>query len=577
MWTAPVAAVLASACVGNIGNEPEEAPPPQGTPTDFACDPTLVPETLPLRRLSQRQYRNTVVDLAAFAVPGERAAIRGELETTLDRIIDDQPIGEDKHYARLSRLDQSVQQNNVDVAYDVGAALGTAITTPPRLGTAVGPCATDGDPSNDDACLRDFILRFGERALRRPVTDEDLVFYSEPAGQSPHDPADYADVVTVLVNAPEFLYFVESGQPGEDDTAPLGAYELASRLSFHFWQTMPDEGLFAAARSGALLTEEGYARELDRVYADPRTRDALAEFFGQWLINSTLDSFQARVGVPAYDALLDGLTPTPTLREEMWTEVVDSALYHATDGTSSFADFMRSDRSFARTEDLASIYEVPPWDGESEPPRMSQPERAGFVTRAAVVATGTLQSRPIMKGTFLRKALLCDPIAAAPADAPTEVDFRPGMSTREVVAEMTESGSCATCHVSFINGLGFATENFDSFGRLRVEQPLFDFETGAPAGVASVETRAQPRVDGEDAPVTDAHELTDRILESDKPYACFSRQYYRFTFGRREQDAPDGCALEAVQDALRDGRPLGEVLRLVALQPQFRQRTFIED
>ncbi len=136
------------------------------------------------------------------------------------------------------------------MANSVGAAL---TSTPARLSRVAGACATDADASNDVACLDAFISSFGERALHRAITDEDLAFYKKVAGAAPFDAADWADVIGLLLAAPEFLYFVESGReavPGAKDLYTMSAYELASRLSYHFWQTMPDEELLTHARSG---------------------------------------------------------------------------------------------------------------------------------------------------------------------------------------------------------------------------------------------------------------------------------------------------------------------------------------
>jgi hypothetical protein len=551
--------------------------PPSSTPTNFECDPSLVAPQLPLRRLSKTQRENTIRDLARWIVPAEADGVIGEVEATFSQIPDDERVGEDKHYARLTRLDQAVQQEHADAAYAVGRALGVALTTEGRIDAAIGACATNDDAGDDDACLDDFIRRFGERALRRAVTDEDVGFYRAVAGSAPFDRADWIDVVGLMVNAPQALYFVELGD-GDGDSVPLTSFELASRLSYHFWQTMPDDELFEVARSGALADDATYQAQVDRIFRDPRTRASLGDFFGEWLENSTLQELDSREGNAVFDAFRGDFDPSPDLREAMLQEVVDAAVWYAYDTEGTWADFLVSKRSFARSDELASIYGVAPWNGEGEPPEVTDPARVGLITRAAYLATGSASTRPIMKGVFLRKALLCDPIGAPPAEVGANPpELSESATTRQVVENLTSVAPCNGCHEYVINPLGFATENFDSLGRVRATQPFFDEETGESLGSAAIDTSGIPRVDDlDDTEITGAADLTGLLVASEKPHACFARQYFRFTFGREEDLATDGCALRPIDQALDEGRPLVEVLRAVALAPAFKNRSFVE-
>ena len=127
----------------------------------------------------------------------------------------------------------------------MAVGLGAALTTTARLGTVVGACATDTSTSNDATCLDTFIKKFGARALRRPLTTDEVTFYTTAYGSSATaSAAAYADLIGLFVTAPELMYFVEhgdtavAGQAGVYDVSP---YELASRLSYQLWQTAPDD------------------------------------------------------------------------------------------------------------------------------------------------------------------------------------------------------------------------------------------------------------------------------------------------------------------------------------------------
>ncbi|HET6150861.1 MAG TPA: DUF1592 domain-containing protein [Polyangia bacterium] len=577
------------ACTGTIGVAPggaagnrggADASGGNGGPTvvKFTCDASLAPPVIPLRRLSHNQYRNTIIDLVAFATPADALTLAATLESSFAQLPADSRIGPDAKFARFFRLDQAVQQAHIDGGFAVAREVAAALTaSAARIKTVIGACATDADAGNDGACLDTFIARFGERALRRPIMTDDVTFYRKPAGAPPFDAADYADVIALLLSAPDLMYLVEHG----DDAAPggtrvpLSAYELASQLSYQFWQTMPDAALLDAARTGALMTQAGYQAQVDRVLADPRTARAMAEFFGQWLENIALEPLDSRAGTPVFDALAGSFKPGPDLRARMLDEVTDSALYYLAGG-GTFADVIGSKKSFARTADLATLYGVPVWDGNGEPPSFTDDARVGLLTRAAFLATGSANTRPIMKGVFIRKALLCDTIPPPPGNAAANPPpLSKESSTRQVVESLTGAGICAGCHTTVINPLGFATENFDALGRTRTAQTLYDDVTGHVLGSVPVDTRTIPAIDEGDTRMSaGAGDLTRMIQESAKLNACFARQYFRFTFGRVESDAVDGCALGAIMDTVDQGQPLTSALRAMALHDSFRQRSF---
>lgn len=574
---APTFCLLLAGCVGKAGDGPAPGGPDAATP-GFTCDSAAVPATPPLRRLSRQQHRNAVGDLVSYLLPGDAPAIVANAAALFDAVPPDKREGPGGKFGAYTRLDQTVHQEYVDATYQIATFVGAELTaSPSRLGAVAGDCATNPDAGDDDACLDDFIRRFGERALRRPVSDEDIAFYRAVAGAPPFDPPDYADVIGLLLTAPSMLYFVEHGT-GDSAVVPVTSYELAARLSFHFWQTTPDEELLAAARSGALATPEGYEAQLDRLVDDPRTRASIASFFSEWLYREDLEELDTRLGTPVFDAFIGDFVPGPELRERMFAEVTDMALYYTFDSGGTFSDLFTSTQSFARTDDLATLYGVPVWDGTSPPPELPDGSRVGLLTRAALLATGSANTRPIMKGVFLRKAILCDEIPPPPANANSKKpELSKTYSTRQVVEQVTEQPGtvCAGCHAGFINPLGFATENFDALGRSRKSQVLYDPETGEVVGEAPIDTSSVPMVTtGETAPSKGAADLSRLMVESGKPQACFARQYFRFTFGRAESIDTDGCALAALHGRMSEGESLRDVLRSVALIDAFRMRSF---
>ncbi len=558
-------------------DEPGE---PGGT---FACDDGAWPDSLSMRRLSRVQYRNTVEALVRWAAGPGSADVLAGVSPLLDRMPIDIPQAVHGPRGGFRRLDQDVHQEHIDTSFDVAMAAATRLTQS-HLGSVAGDCAVDGDASNDEPCIDAFIDRFGLQAMRRPLTDDERVLYRDvyDAGGITQgaDPEAFADVIVVMMTAPSFLYMVEHGEDELAD-APgvyrLSAFELAQRLSYQFWQAPPDEALLAAAESGALMTDEGYEAQLERVLADPRAESAVQEFFGEWLWLETLPPVDSRLGTPVFDAFLDGDEIGPETTQNMTDEVLEAATYY-TRGGGTFEEFFLSDRSFATTADLAAIYGVPVWEG-GEPPVFPQAERATLIARAAFTASGSANTRPILKGVRIREAVMCDELTPPPpgaAGAPP--DLSPSNTTREVVEELTEQPgtSCASCHTLQINPLGFVTENFDALGRYRSHQRLFD-EAGAQTGSREVDTTATPLLTpGDDREVSSAAELSSMLLETEKVQACFARNYVQWTFGRAEDEETDGCMLQDTTDALLEGASMQEVLRSIAVRDEFKTRKIEE-
>lgn len=587
--------LLAQACVGRIG-EPPSATPADGaaatsdasaTPADgaapqptFRCDPAATPADLPLRRLGRTQYLNSL-DAVVRAADGAIANdLRNQLSALTARFPEDHlEASIDGKHGGFSSADQVVQQGHLDVTYDIAVRAGQVLTQDTgRITRVFGACATDGNASNDGTCLDSFLDGFGSRVIRRPMTAEDRAFFKSSINNSVA-PEDLSDLIALLFTAPQFLYHVEHGDTadGRPSQFVLTPYELANRLAYHFWQTPPDDALRESARSGELATDAGYARQVQRLFDDPRTEASVNRFFREYLWLDTLPTLHARVGDAVFDAFRGTLTPTNALRTAMIDEVLASARYSVRNNE-TITQLFTNRRSFAQDETLAGIYETAPYSGTGEPPMLAQSQRAGLLTRAAFLSTGTINTRPIIKGVFIRLGLLCDAIPAPPANAAAtpipQLDMR---TTRQVVEALTEAPGtpCAACHTTLINPLGFATENFDALGRVRSEQRFFN-EMGMETGRAAVNTRTVPLVSGGDARTSDdAVSLTRMLVESNRLQGCFARQYFRFTFGRLEQNnGRDDCALQRLTTAALEGRPLGEVLRSVALDPAFRTRNF---
>lgn len=549
---------------------------PGVTPSPYSCDSAALanaPE-LPLRRLAHVEYVNTVEAFVRAALTSSHGAVMTTLNDTLAQLPNDamtRPSNES--HGGFTRLDQSTQQATVEAAYAVSVALGREATlSPARMTELMGACATDSNTANDRDCLGALVDRLGPLALRHALSAEDRTFFIESAGTTPVAAEAVADVLAVMTSSPGFLYQLESGTSEvSTDRYTLDGDELAARLSYHFWQAPPDDELRAAASSGALFEDATYRAQVMRLVRDERAGKMVDELFNQWFRLEELGSLTSRVGTPQYDAFAGSNLPTNALRGAMFEEVLTAVRWNITHG-GTLDGLLTDARQFTTSTELASIYESTAWDGVSEPQALP-PTRSGLLTRAALLANDSANTRPVMKGLRIRNALLCDEIPKPPADLMVKTpELSAESTTRQVVANLTEqpNTSCQGCHVS-MNPLGYASEGFDALGRARSQQQLFD-ETGNRTVALPLDTSALARIDYDDTRLFKGiNEVSARIAESKRVDSCFAKQYFRFSFRRVEDGVADACTLRAMDDAARSGS-LEDALAAPAFLDSFKTR-----
>ncbi len=575
-----LAALLLGGCTGTalLPQPGEEGPGPGSDPlskTQFQCTSQAQPDSVPLRRLSRTQYVNTVSDLIRRANPTDATAILAALAPALERVPADARVGAPgERRGGFSVMDQSLQQARADAAYELAVAVGRELTSSPaRLGRLLGTCATDASTSNDAPCLDAFVRSFGRRVFRRPLDESEVTLLLTGTQTAPVSAPVVADVVGLLFASPHTTFFLEHGTEPTSSTPRLSGFELASRLSYHFWRTLPDDALLDAAASGELLTDAGLRAQVDRLAADARAARAWAELFSEWFALEELEELNGLSTSPGFIAFAGADMPNANTREAAISDVVDLVQWTVSHG-GSFSALLNERRSFARDPLLARLYGAPVWNGVDAPPSPASAGRVGLFTRIAFLVSGTADTRPILKGARIRNSLMCELIQLPPGNV-AAVPPTPSSTatTREVVEALTQSSpACGGCHTQLINPMGFSTENFDALGRERSTQVLFDAD-GKRVGERPVDTRTS-LVIGTEASSEGAADMTRLLDDSGRMHSCFARQYFRFTAARVETEPVDGCALAELETAAQDGRPLAEILKLPALREQFGRRSF---
>jgi hypothetical protein len=316
-------------------------------------------------------------------------------------------------------------------------------------------------------------LAFASRAWRRPLTEGEKqslrAFYQRTlASERDHPKAIRALVARILVS-PDFLYRIE--QPATLAQAkPLSPWELAGRMSFLIWSSVPDDELRRAAAAGELNDSALVQKQVRRMLADPKARRMSAEFFGQWLGFYRFDQYK---GVDT------GRFPefTDSVRASMYDEAVSFFEYIIRRDRPN-REILDADYTFLN-KTLADYYGIKaPVKSTGAAEKVDGAnafERGGALRLGAVLTTTSapLRTSPVKRGDWILRRILNTPTPPPPADAgsiPADDKLFGGLSLHEKLEAHKRNATCANCHAR-IDPLGFPLENYDSTGRWRTQYP----------------------------------------------------------------------------------------------------------
>ncbi len=559
--SAAFACVLSASC----GREPARFEPVEALPE--------------LARLTAEQYRSTVRDLFAPVV------LR------------------DLHFPPELRVDGF--ENNVGVNapstelvsawYDAARQIAADVIDQRAVAT--------GCPAGDISCHRTWLRGLLDRAYRRPLSsaeaDATLAQLDTWTAASGLENALRLSLEELLCS-PDFLYFREDGGDADTDDGwvALTSWQMATRLSYFIWGTMPDSALFERARRDDLRLPQSIEAEARRMLADPKAVEGLWTFYRQ-LLNVDRTGAHA-VDYAAHADHFGGIADPRTYVHEsiqpaMQAETklfVTSELF---DGDASLRSLLTSRRTWV-TEALAKVYGVSlPASGRTREvedslsrqfPRrfratfhevqLPEHERAGLLTMPGVLHARSKEAwpSPTNRGIFMQEVFIaCESPPPAIGDVVTQGDpFTPGLfdcpdpnkkppkSNRERYASHTDHPECAACHYA-IDYTGLAFEKYDALGGYRTHY------AGAP-----IDSSGELIGTELDRPVGDALELIGALAQSRTAHDCHAKQWYRYAFGRYwpEQDAD---ALRGLQDAFwaTEGR-IPELVVTIATSHHFRHR-----
>jgi len=415
-------------------------------------------------------------------------------------------------------------------------------TVPAGALTPLAPaCAAPVAGAPATACASTFISTFGRRAFRRPVTVSDaaalLDLFNTAVGLGFDFQGALVQVVRGMLQSPNFLYHWEVGDmataPRVGGLIALTPHQVASRLSYLLWQTMPDDTLFAAADNNQLSTPDQILTQATRMLADPRSSVGLANFHRQWLRLTGASSLFANPGAPA--TLAGEGTYVGWELDTFVGSVVSSAASSTvmpSPGDGTLSTLLTAPYTYQSASALQGIYgAAAPSTGERID--LNPAQRAGILTQIAFLATNVLGTEPdpAERGFVVWQRLLCGTSNLTPSShVPLpNVAAGPTATLRQTYFAQDSQSPCSGCHSAF-DPLGFAFGNYDAVGGYQTMDNghLID-ASGATVTPGGTKISFQNAV-----------ELVNALAASDEVKWCVTRQWFRFVLGRMESASDEG-------------------------------------
>lgn len=577
-------------------NQRSPVSPMLRSPSLALCPPSAPTPIAPqvIRRLTKIEYGRTLVDLTGLS--------KGEISNFLEQIPPDEEV------LGFDNQSSSLQVSATHVESYMKVAEQVAWTVADHIEEHAGCQPID---SFDEACLSNFIERFGLRAWRRPLTAHEkaelLELYlnavagaqadlNEPGAEilGTLDPTrdGITSIVIALLQSPYFLYRVEFGRSlSEQEQAQvlplknkghvfaLTSYELASRLSYLLWRSMPDEALFESAAQDLLQSEEGLIAEVERMMNDPKAADGLWSFFEQWFALDEVPVLDKDPALfPNFDTSISKLLATEARMfvEEIVFRQRDMRALH--DASYSFmnrkllefyahgGEGVLKENSVEASLEWSEVHRTGeialPSTEEFERVELNPERRQGLMTRGAVLALTTKANAgdPVHRGLFIRERLLCTPLPPPPPDIVVVApDPDPNLTTRQQFAVHSEEASCAGCH-RLMDPLAWAFEKFDASGRWRETENGQEIDE-------SGEIVATLDIDG---PYEGPIDMAERLSRSEQVQRCVVLNMVRYTQGRAEVE-DDVCEVnDLYQEYERGGYDFLSLLKAIVRSPTFR-------
>ena len=498
-----------------------------------------IPIKVAVRRITESQYRHTIADVFG---PGIKINARFE------------PEKREQGLLAVGNAELSLTSSGFEQYFALATSISDQVLAEKQKAASV-TCRPSDPTQADDACVRQFIERYGARLFRRPLTESETVARLKTASTGTKQSGDFYVglklALTSLLMAPDFLFRVETAEPDPDNRGQyrLDAYTKAARVSFLFWDSAPDQELLAAARSGAIHTNAGLKQQLIRLTSSPRYEDGVRAFFMDML---QLDGLPNLVKDPAIYPKFNQ-SVADSAKEQTLKTVTDLLVRRRQD----YRDLFTSNDTFINRS-LAAVYRVPYASSGDWAPYTFSPssERSGILTQVSFLSLfshpGT--SSPTRRGIKVYEIFMCEPTPDPPADVDFSrvQDSTKGTLRGRLLDHMNNKG-CESCHRRS-DPPGLALEHFDGLGQLRT------MENGARIDV-SADLYGQ---------TFEGAQGLGKFLSYDRRVpACLVRNVYAYGVGRKTEGHDADYLAEQTKAFSINGYRLPDLMVQIASSPEF--------
>ena len=519
--SAVIAVVAASADTASVAAAP-------GTPANAS-----------IRRITEPQYRRAIADVFGADI---KVVGRFEPDLRVDGLL------------AVGTSAVSVTSGGLEQYETIARGIAEQVVSPDMRERLV-VCAPGPQDISGAACAGRFFQAYAPRLYRRPLSDAERAQLVTATLNAAHVLGDFhaglAATLGGVLTSPDFLFRID--RPGEiaNGQRMVDRWTKASRLSFFLWNAPPDAPLLAAAGRGELDNPAGLAAVTDQLIASPRFSEGVRAFFTDFLQLDDIDTLAKDVRI--YPAFSNAIAADA--REQTLRTIVDLIV----DRRGDYRDLFTT-RRLAINRALGPLYDVPvperSWAFHEFP---EGDPRSGILTQVSFLALHSHPGRtsPTLRGKAVQEILLCEKIAAPPANVNfavvQDVDNPTLKTTRARLQAHLDDEECASCH-KLTDPIGLALEKFDGAGQFR------QTEHGEPIDTSG--TFAKSTFDG-------AAALGRLFHRSDAVASCLVQSTWRYATGRNLASFDHAVVTRLSDGFARSGYRLVDLMRAIALSPEF--------
>ncbi len=551
--TGPLLALALSAC----GSDTESGPGGPGNPNPGAggsnnvgggagvtpAEAAAEVGVITLRRLNRTEYANTLRDLTGTATDYGKDFPPENLSFGFDNIgeaLTVQPL-------HVEQYEKSAE-----------AVLNELFARPaadPLRARVLGAC----DPNSGRVCTVQLLTRLAQYAYRRLVAEAEVGGLADIAEDFVATGGTREEALKVafkgVLMSPHFLYRVElDPQPTSNAPHRLTGFELASRLSYYLWSTMPDETLLAQAQNGKLGVDADLVAEVERMLADPRSSALVSNFAGQWLNLRRIE--QSKPDAAAF----------PTFDEELRTSL-------RTESEMFFAELLKQGRPISElltgtftyvNAKLATHYGMPApaASGFARVDLLGSP-RVGFLTQGTflTITSNPTRTSPVKRGKWVLDQVLCTPPPPPPPGVDTTLPDSGPTSLRQRLEQHRANEPCKSCH-AIMDPIGLAFENFDGIGSYRASDQYGAIDA----------TGTLPGPTGTQVSFNGAAELVPILAADERLAKCAAEKVLTYAVGRGFGSLDEQTIQSVVNATNGTTKGLRGLFASVAVSEAFRSR-----